>query len=133
MYLEANMTKEGLLKLLAGHLRGDVPDDNEEYLKQLEDSIHISNLTTANLTQFMRRVRNPKNRMLGHDASCQINRSLDFVVHLQVAQPCSQMLLYCQWQSKPVNCSDIFQQVPSNQGFCCVYNLQTVHVNRKRY
>lgn len=43
------------------------------------------------------------------------------------------MLLYCEWQSKPVNCSDIFQLVPSNQGFCCVYNLQTVHLNRKRY
>lgn len=43
------------------------------------------------------------------------------------------MLLYCEWKSKPVNCSDIFQLVPSNQGFCCVYNLQTVHLNRKRY
>lgn len=51
------MTRANLLKLLAGHMRGDVPDDDEDYLTQLEDSIHIGNLTAANLTLFMRRVR----------------------------------------------------------------------------
>ncbi|XP_046454006.1 pickpocket protein 28-like isoform X2 [Daphnia pulex] len=104
IYREANMSRENLLDLLGGLMRGGVPDSGEDYITQLEDSIHLGDLTSANLTFFMR----------------------------NVAQPCSQMLLYCEWQSKPVNCSDIFQLVPSNQGFCCVYNLQTVHLNRKR-
>ncbi|XP_059352662.1 pickpocket protein 28-like [Daphnia carinata] len=103
-YRDANMSRANVLDLLGGLMRGGVPDSGEDYLTQLEDSIHIGNLTSANLTFFMR----------------------------NVAQPCSQMLLYCEWQSKSVNCSEIFQLVPSNQGFCCVYNLQTVHLNRKR-
>ncbi|EFX85936.1 hypothetical protein DAPPUDRAFT_98455 [Daphnia pulex] len=104
IYREANMSRENLLDLLGGLMRGGVPDSGQDYITQLEDSIHLGDLTSANLTFFMR----------------------------NVAQPCSQMLLYCEWQSRPVNCSDIFQLVPSNQGFCCVYNLQTVHLNRKR-
>lgn len=35
--------------------------------------------------------------------------------NLQIAQPCTKMLLYCEWQRAPVNCSKIFQQVPSSQ------------------
>ena len=57
-YRDANMTRESLLDLLGGLMRGGVPNSGEDYLTQLEDSIHIGNLTAANLTFFMRNVRN---------------------------------------------------------------------------
>ena len=64
------------------------------------------------------------------------NRNIQVVIcnHLnaffpaQIAQPCSEMIRYCEWQDEPVNCSTIFQLVPSNQGFCCGYNLNDIHL-----
>jgi hypothetical protein len=139
------MSRENLLDLLGGLMRGGVPDSGEDYITQLEDSIHLGELTSANLTFFMRNVKTTgasTHTPFLFVASCSENqvcvakhliKRFTRLLLIQVAQPCSQMLLYCEWQSKPVNCSDIFQLVPSNQGFCCVYNLQTVHLNRKRY
>ena len=56
IYREANMSRENLLDLLGGLMRGGVPDSGEDYITQLEDSIHLGDLTSANLTFFMRNV-----------------------------------------------------------------------------
>ena len=50
------MSRENLLDLLGGLMRGGVPDSGEDYITQLEDNIHIGDLTSANLTFFMRNV-----------------------------------------------------------------------------
>jgi hypothetical protein len=50
------MSRENLLDLLGGLMRGGVPDSGEDYITQLEDSIHLGDLTSANLTFFMRNV-----------------------------------------------------------------------------
>ena len=57
------MTRESLLDLLGGLMRGGVPNSGEDYLTQLEDSIHIGNLTAANLTFFMRNMA-PSSRVV---------------------------------------------------------------------
>ncbi len=57
IYREANMSRENLLDLLGGLMRGGVPDSGEDYITQLEDSIHLGDLTSANLTFFMRNVK----------------------------------------------------------------------------
>jgi hypothetical protein len=57
IYREANMSRENLLDLLGGLMRGGVPDSGEDYITQLEDSIHLGELTSANLTFFMRNVK----------------------------------------------------------------------------
>lgn len=51
------MNRTNLLDLLGGLLTGEVPHGDVEYLTQLEDNIHMPNITAANLTQFMRNVR----------------------------------------------------------------------------
>lgn len=50
------MSRENVLDLLGGLMRGGVPDSGEDYITQLEDSIHMGDLTSANLTLFMRNV-----------------------------------------------------------------------------
>lgn len=55
-YRDANMSRENVLDLLGGLMRGGVPDSGEDYITQLEDSIHMGDLTSANLTLFMRNV-----------------------------------------------------------------------------
>ena len=51
------MSRENLLDLLGGLMRGGVPDSGEDYITQLEDNIHLGDLTSANLTFFMRNVQ----------------------------------------------------------------------------
>ncbi|XP_037806112.1 pickpocket protein 28 [Lucilia sericata] len=50
-------------------------------------------------------------------------RIADFVI--KHAQPCARMLIYCQISSIVYNCSELFREVMTDEGLCCVFN--TLH------
>lgn len=39
------------------------------------------------------------------------------------AQPCSQMLRYCRFSGREVNCHEIFRSIITDEGLCCVFNI----------
>ncbi|XP_067633200.1 pickpocket protein 28 [Eurosta solidaginis] len=52
------------------------------------------------------------------------NNNLKFEDFLnEHAQPCSKMLLSCSYGADGGNCSDLFQEIISDEGFCCVFNI----------
>ncbi|XP_037941630.1 pickpocket protein 28, partial [Teleopsis dalmanni] len=42
---------------------------------------------------------------------------------VQHAQPCSRMLIACKMNAFLFNCSDLFQEVVTDEGLCCVFNV----------
>nr|XP_036231447.1 pickpocket protein 28 [Bactrocera oleae] len=42
---------------------------------------------------------------------------------LEHAQPCSRMLLSCSIGSSVKNCSDLFREIMTDEGLCCVFNV----------
>lgn len=38
------------------------------------------------------------------------------------AQPCRQMLTTCMWKGVKMGCEKIFFAIPTDQGFCCAFN-----------
>ncbi|XP_053965737.1 pickpocket protein 28 [Anastrepha ludens] len=52
------------------------------------------------------------------------NNNLSIPAFLQQhAQPCSRMVLSCTIGSVVLNCSDIFHEVMTDEGLCCVFNI----------
>ena len=35
---------------------------------------------------------------------------------------CNSMIIYCSWQGKWTNCTDLFEVRPTDNGFCCSFN-----------
>ncbi|XP_017090672.2 pickpocket protein 28 [Drosophila bipectinata] len=40
------------------------------------------------------------------------------------SQPCERMLLYCRFSAVVHNCRDMFQQIMTDEGLCCVFNFE---------
>jgi len=38
------------------------------------------------------------------------------------AQPCRQMLTICYWKGVKIGCDKIFSAIPTDLGFCCAFN-----------
>lgn len=55
-YREANVSREDLLELLSSLMKGAVLNISQSYVKQIEKSLHLDQLTAANLTFFMQNV-----------------------------------------------------------------------------
>ncbi|XP_017481513.1 PREDICTED: pickpocket protein 28-like isoform X1 [Rhagoletis zephyria] len=42
-----------------------------------------------------------------------------------ISQPCSKMLLFCQFGGVKYNCSELFHPIITDSGMCCVFNVVT--------
>ncbi|CAG4932747.1 unnamed protein product [Colias eurytheme] len=42
---------------------------------------------------------------------------------INVTQPCEEMLAICTWDSKPMNCQDLFNAQLTDEGLCCTFNV----------
>ncbi|KAK0183188.1 hypothetical protein PV327_001254 [Microctonus hyperodae] len=51
------------------------------------------------------------------------NNVLHFMIN--VTQPCTDMLYYCQWRGNTTDCEEIFNPTLTDEGMCC--NFNTVH------
>ncbi|XP_017053597.1 pickpocket protein 28 [Drosophila ficusphila] len=49
------------------------------------------------------------------------------------SQPCERMLLYCRFSAEERNCSDLFQQILTDEGLCCVFNFQPPEILYKPF
>lgn len=58
------------------------------------------------------------------DSNALANNTLiiaDFVANH--SQTCDQMLLYCKFSAIEYNCMDLFRQLITDEGLCCVFNF----------
>ncbi|KOB78304.1 Uncharacterized protein OBRU01_02645 [Operophtera brumata] len=46
---------------------------------------------------------------------------------INVTQPCNEMLAMCEWDSKTMDCQDLFNAQLTDEGLCCTFNV--VHRN----
>ncbi|XP_073831775.1 pickpocket protein 28-like [Musca autumnalis] len=58
-------------------------------------------------------------------AKAPFHKANDSLVNFIVrnAQPCSEMIVSCEWDQKPTTCTDLFREVFLDEGICCTFNI----------
>ncbi|CAL8073005.1 unnamed protein product [Orchesella dallaii] len=59
--------------------------------------------------------------------SIMVYEAFEFV---QMAPSCEDMILKCMWARKPLNCTDIFFEIRTRHGSCCVFNMMPKYILR---
>ena len=65
-------------------------------------------------------IKNPKNIELLYDLLWQSG-----------SDPCSTIIKYCKINGNVKNCNNIFQILPTSNGPCCTFNINSKHMYRK--
>ncbi|XP_035708133.1 LOW QUALITY PROTEIN: pickpocket protein 28-like [Folsomia candida] len=70
--------------------------------------------------------------LIDHVVKFKTDRNISFgtkagqrIVHLlrDVTQKCDEMILLCMWGGDVMNCSDLFDEIETDFGYCCVFNM----------
>ncbi|KAK2717807.1 hypothetical protein QYM36_006566, partial [Artemia franciscana] len=96
----------------------------QKFLEEIKgkDDAHILKSLFRGLTTFQR--RNEEDTKMMEMTSQKYNISMDvFIQKMMVLAPsCKDMIQFCTWQKKIIDCRKYFILRPSDEGLCCVFN-----------